>query len=200
LKNFFTIQEILEKRSPENLRCFLITTHYRKPMEFSEENLDNAQRVLEKFFVALESSRNTNILENKEFSKNLSEELEKTVQQTKNEFMLAMDDDFNTPLALSHLQNLAREINKIAQKGEIVHPEIMKQAHELLWKLGSILGIFLEDKEGFSSKLIDLILIIRQEARERKDFALSDKIRDELNKLNIEVKDLPHKTIWYKKI
>ncbi len=200
LKNFFTIQEVLEKRSPENLRCFLISTHYRKPMEFSDENLDHAQNVLEKFFVALEASRNAHLIDNKDYSKSLTEDLKKLIQQTQSEFILAMDDDFNTPLALSHLQTLAREINKITQKGEIVNPEIMEQAHKLLWELGSILGIFLENKEGISDKLVDLILTIRQEARQSKDYALSDKIRDELNKLNLEVKDLPNKTIWYKKI
>ncbi|MFX0133425.1 MAG: cysteine--tRNA ligase [Candidatus Hodarchaeota archaeon] len=200
LKNFFTIQEVLEKRSPENLRCFLISSHYRKPMEFSEENLDHAQRVLERLFVAIESSRNAHLTENKNFSKNLTAELEKAIQQTESEFILAMDDDFNTSLALSHLQMLAREINKITQKGEIIEPEIMDRAHKLLLELGSILGIFLENKESISDKLVDLILSVRQEARRNKNFALSDNIRDELNKLNIEVKDLPNKTIWYKKI
>ncbi|NVM04382.1 MAG: cysteine--tRNA ligase [Candidatus Helarchaeota archaeon] len=200
LKNFFTIQEVLEKRSPENLRCFLISTHYRKPMEFCEENLDHAQRVLERFYVALESSRNAHFTENKNLLKKLTAELEKTIQQTESEFILAMDDDFNTPLALSHLQTLAREINKITQTSEIVDPEIMERAHKLLLELGSILGIYMENKESFSDKLVDMVLAIRQQARQNKDYALSDKIRDELNKLNIEVKDLPNKTIWYKKI
>ncbi|MHA1298327.1 MAG: DALR domain-containing protein, partial [Candidatus Helarchaeota archaeon] len=130
----------------------------------------------------------------------LTKELENTILHTEEKFIEAMDDDFNIPLALSHLQNLARAINKIASGGKYVRPMTLSKAHELLLKIGNILGIFLEHKKETSDYLINLLLTIRAEARKTKNYALSDKIRSEIQKMNIEVKDLPLKTIWFKKI
>ncbi|MHA1384749.1 MAG: cysteine--tRNA ligase [Candidatus Helarchaeota archaeon] len=200
LGNFFTINEILEKRSPENLRYFLISTHYRKPIEYNEDNLDQAKNILERLYAALEFSRPPITYDESKISDELTKELENTILHTEEKFIEAMDDDFNIPLALSHLQNLARTINKIASGGKYVRPTTLSKAHELLLKIGNILGIFLEHKKETSDYLINLLLTIRAEARKTKNYALSDKIRSEIQKMNIEVKDLPLKTIWFKKI
>lgn len=200
LGNFYTIQQILQKYTPETLRYFLISTHYRKPIDFDEENLNLAGRSLEKFYIALEFSRDAQLEANNDFSDTVSNQLEEIIQQTEKNFMEAMDDDFNTALALTHLQSFIREVNKISSTNEVIAPETLKKAHNLLLNLGDILGLYSKNKEDSSNVLVNLILKIRQKARKNKNYELSDEIRDELNKLGIEIKDLPQKTIWYKKM
>ena len=200
LGNFYTIREILEIYTSETLRYFLISTHYRKPIHYNEEALDLAKRILEKFYTAFEFSKDAKLQINTDFSEKSSDELNNTIIQTERNFIDAMDDDFNTSLALTHLQSLVRNINKIASAGEFVSVKILEKAHQLLFTLGNIFGLFSKMRMGLSDNLVELLLEIRQEARVNKNYTLADEIRHKLNKLNIEIKDLPQKTIWYKKI
>ncbi|MHA1378679.1 MAG: cysteine--tRNA ligase [Candidatus Helarchaeota archaeon] len=200
LGNFLTIRDILEKTSPEILRHFLISTYYRKPIEYNENNLEQAKNRLQKLIIAFEYTRDPIAHDDLEISEELTNELENAVMQIRETFIDAMDDDFNTPLALSYLHDLARIINKIASSGNYINPHALKKSHNLLLELVNILGLSIDKKRSFSGELINLLLTIRNQARKNKNYTLSDEIRSKLQNFNIEIKDLPLKTIWFKKL
>ena len=199
LGNFFTIKEILEKYSPMALRFFLISTHYRSPIDFSENQIIQAHQRYERFKLALAISKQ---FENStgEPSNELTQELKEIIEETKNEFIAAMDDDFSTPRAIASINKLVKYINGLASKKVSVKSEILRRAHALLLELGYILGIVKEPKEDEKEQLLDkslnIILELRADARDRKQFDIADKIRDKLQEMGIKILDYPSKTIW----
>ncbi|MHA1652017.1 MAG: cysteine--tRNA ligase [Candidatus Helarchaeota archaeon] len=199
LGNFFTIKEVLEKYSPMALRFFLISTHYRSPIDFSENQIIQAHQRYKRFELALAISKQ---FENStgEPSNELTQELKEIIEETKNEFIAAMDDDFSTPRAIASINKLVKYINGLASKKVSVKSEILRRAHALLLELGYILGIVKEPKEDEKEQLLDkslnIILELRADARDRRQFDIADKIRDKLQEMGIKILDYPSKTIW----
>ena len=188
LKNFITIKDALEKNSSEILRFFLISSHYRSPLNYSEEGLLEAKNSLDRLYNSLQDLD----YETKEYF------------QTKysDKFHKAMGDDFNTPSAISVLFEIARQINTLKKKNKF--EEASSLAKELV-SLSSILGL-LQDKakkyftEGIdiSDEEIESYILKRNQAREEKDFELSDRIRDELLDKGIILEDKESGTTWKK--
>ena len=207
--NFITVREALHKYDPESIRFYLLSHHYRSPIDFSEENLQEAGKGLQRLYNTLDNGgyRLKKIPEIGPASAldkilpaegALSEGMEKAIRK----FEEAMDDDFNTALALSVLFDLGAEINCYLEK-EITSPsggEVLSRALAILRELGGVLGLFSRKKilirEGLPAELIDLILRIRQEARQSKYWELADKIREELVTLGIVLEDRPEGTTW----
>lgn len=186
LGNFFTIREVLEQYDSEVIRYFMLASHYRSPINYSTDNLDSAQAALERFYLSL---RGLDLTDTKP--------LEKTDFEKR--FFDAMEDDFNTPEAIAVLFYIAREINRLKEGNEI---ESAKANGATLLKLASILGILSADPEAFlqgddkDSAKISALIEKRNNARSEKDWALSDKIRDELHGMGIELEDSAKGTIW----
>lgn len=188
LGNFFTIRDVLEKYSGEVIRYFLLASHYRSPLNYSEENLQSAQAALERFYIALRGLPQKKIKE------------EKSENSFVIRFREAMDDDFNTPIALSVLFDMVREINRLREND-------MKQAAELgalLKQLGSILGLLQQNPETFlragidedETKKVEDLIVARNRARQEKNWKESDRIRDVLTQMGISLEDTPQGTIW----
>ncbi len=190
LGNFFTIREVLQKYPAEVVRYFLLTSHYRSPLNYSEENLQNAQAALTRFYTALRGIETGGV-----------EAIEDSGWGQR--FNAAMDDDFNTPEALSVLFDLVREINRLAS----VQPEAAASHASLLRELADILGLLQQNPEqflqgegssegGLSDEEIEQLIEDRAAARTNKDWAESDRIRDLFVEQGIVLEDGAEGTTW----
>jgi len=201
LGNFFTVKEILEKFPPDVLRLFLLSTHYRSPIDFSTERLEEAERSLKRLLNFLDSAKVIRSLLEEEDGKELIK-----VDSYRKEFEEAMDDDFNTAKALGVLFELVKEANQLKDRyireGKI--PKAMKtsllEAVEFVESMLKLLGLSLEreKEEGIEDELIKLLIEVRGELRKRKIFDLADRIRDGLKELGITLEDLPTGTVYKK--
>jgi cysteinyl-tRNA synthetase len=191
LGNFTTIRDLLTRYSPQAFRLFVLSTHYRSPIDFTEGSLDQSSRSLERIsnLVQSISDRMKNaVLESTE----VDEEMVRALETARGKFLEAMDDDFNTPLALSVLFDLVRDLNRYIGD-ENASKNVLSQALNLFIELGGILGLEFKaqavGKVGLTDDLVELIMGIRQKLRERKDWTLSDEIRDRLRDLKVIVED-----------
>ena len=201
------VSDILAHYSPETLRYFIIATHYRSPLDFSDERLEEAERSLERLKTA---NANLTYLAGLPMGMDDSEEaksLQAFAEQAKTDFYEAMDDDFNTALAVSVLFGFAREINTYHNSilmGKISHNKVaFLLAQETFNELLDILGLDVTAKKDddlqdgkIVSDLMDIIIGIRQDARTSKNWAVADRIRDELNLIGIQLEDTPLGVRW----
>lgn len=211
LGNFFLVQDITEHFSPHVLRFFLIATHYRSPLDFSDERLNEAARSLERLSSAYNTLEYLTTLSDGGASED-SQELAAAAKQAEADFMEAMDDDFNTALAVSVLFGLAKEINiynsKITTGKVAPDAQTLAGVQKIYGELAEVLGLkeaFVESGEldqGESDELVEglmeLILDIRSTARQNKNWTVADQIRDHLGKLGITVEDSPQGARWKK--
>jgi cysteinyl-tRNA synthetase len=202
LGNFLTIKEILKKYKPETLRLFLLSKHYRSPLDFNYQSLDETETSLKKIYSLLKRLEENKINKNGtqgEFFKN---------------FCKAMDDDFNTAKGIGILFNAVRYINKTLDENKVYPSDIkreIKSAYIDIKKIGNILGLlyktpdeFFEEKKkealekkAFDAELIENLIAERNKARKEKNWAKADEIRDKFSKMNITLKDTPEGTKWY---
>ena len=190
LKNFFTIRDVLKNYDGETLRYFLISSHYRSPLNYSKTNIDGAQSALKRLYNAI-NGLNKKVDDVSTIDTNFEER-----------FNLALNDDFNTPMALSILFEIAKQIN-IERTS---NPNKASALSIQLVELGNYLGILEYDadeylKQGSELSESDISKKIerREEARSSKDFAMSDQIRDELFELGIILEDSANGTTWRRK-
>jgi len=185
LGNFFTLKEIIKKYHPEILRYFVVSSHYHSPINFSQENLENACAALRRFYTALRDlPLETNAINyNNKFTQ---------------DFHAAMEDDFNTPKAISVLFDLAREINQLRSNMQL---EKAKEYGALLKQLSWNLGILQDDPENFlksgaDTQTIEELITARNLARQNKNWAEADKIREQLAAIEVALEDTANGTIW----
>ncbi|WP_312650326.1 cysteine--tRNA ligase [Proteiniclasticum sp.] len=196
LNNFFTAREILEKYDQEVIRLFMISGHYRTQINFTVEVLDAAKASLERMYNAL------NILNG--YLNNEKEEIsekEKSVvvelNRYKERFIEKMDDDFNTADGISVIFELIREVNIRINKDS--SQKLVKHAIDLLIELGSPLGIMQNPFGGSLEEEIEKLIEERNEARKNRDFAMADKIRNDLMNQGIILEDTPSGVRWSKR-
>ena len=191
LGNFFTVRDILARYRPEEVRHFLLSSHYRSPLNYTAEALEHARSAAQRLYLALRDGP--------------AVEPEGAGEAFRERFRAAMDDDFNTPDALAVLFDLAREINRSRTPA----PEQAARLAGLLRELGGVLGLLQTDPEnylkgsgseevvpGLTAGRIDALLQARQDARRRKDFATADGIRDDLQARGIVIEDGPQGSSW----
>jgi cysteinyl-tRNA synthetase len=206
LGNFFTIREVYKKYHPEVLRLFLISSHYRSPIDFSEKNLDDATKVLCRFYEGLEGAHKkiANLAPTRDFQKKV-----KNHALTK-KFEAAMNDDLNTAVTIAHMNEELRNINTAVlgkNKTSLEDLAITTAAWE---SAGKILGLFSRTPEEFENELfatknLDLGLDVnkitqliadRKSARQSKNWAKADRCRDDLTQMGILIEDTPNGTEW----
>ncbi len=177
-----TVKEVLQKYSPDALRMFVLSSHYRSPLIYAEENLKSAEKAAERLRRALEPGEGKS-------------PAEIAVEDYRQRFIEAMDDDFNSARALAALFDLAREINREREREADI-----SAAQRELRELTSVLGLTLAERpmEDLAPALpfIELLISVRNELRAAKNFQLSDKIRQKLSELGIKLEDTPKGTIW----
>jgi cysteinyl-tRNA synthetase len=192
LGNFVLVHDIIQKHDPEVLRFFMLSVHYRHPINYSEELLENAKTSLERLKTSYQ-----NLKHRKEASTNLTEndhEWIEKIGQLHDEFVKEMDDDFNTANAISVLFELSRQANYYLMEkhtSEKVISAFMKEFEDLF----SVLGLKLEVNEWLDEE-IEQLIEKRNQARRERNFKLADEIRDQLKNMNIILEDTPQGTRW----
>ncbi|TCS77497.1 cysteine--tRNA ligase [Pectinatus cerevisiiphilus] len=203
LNNFFTVKDILKKYPAEVLRYFLVATHYRSPLDFSDERLKEAEAGLSRLSNAKDSI--LELLSTDAADSSSAASLVQFAEKAKQNFYSAMEDDFNTALALAAMFDLAKKINVYYQSvtaGTITaDKENLRKVLSIYTDMTDILGILQTktDNTGDShlvDALMNILISIRQDARKNKDWATADKLRDELKKIGITIEDSPTGARW----
>ena len=185
LGNFFTIREVLQKYDAEVVRFFILRAHYRSPLNYSDAHLDDAKGALTRLYTTLKNTAAADVKVNADSN------------EYTQRFFAAMNDDFGTVEAMAVLFELAAEVNK------------SNDAHlaGVLKALANILGLLERDPvaflqggagsdDGLSNEAIDVLIAERQAARAAKNWAESDRIRDELTSAGIVLEDAAGVTTW----
>lgn len=207
--NFYTTRELLEKYRGVEVRYYLLTKHYRSPIDFSLEELEEAGTSLKRITNTINNLRrllNTKVdIENKKAGE--GEKLP-DLAAIKDEFLQAMDDDFNTARAIGVVHDFVTAVNRLVNVQDFVLTEsnysFIKEADAIFTEILGILGLDVREAdtqtagEGLHEPLIELLLEVREMARQKKDWAVADRIRDGLNELGIIVRDTPQGVIWEK--
>lgn len=208
LGNFFMVIDILKHYDPETLRFFIVSTHYRSPLDFSDARLTEAEKSLARLRTAKE---NLTALQGM-MSAGATEEslaLRAKAAELRDEFMEAMRDDFNTALAISHMFALGKEINiyhkYITDSGLKPDGKLLDIISAVFAEMCSIIGVLEKDAavaaEAADSKeteLVEMIINMRQEARAAKNYALADSLRNQLTAIGIVLEDTPQGVKWKK--
>lgn len=196
LGNFKTVREIAEVYGYEVIRYFLISSHYRSPINYSLEIIEQCKSALERLYTCRESLdfavKNASVdkADNDEIIINMLDE-------RRNQFIKAMDDDLNTADGLAAIFDLTKDINtKILDKD--ASRAVCEHAAALFDELCGVLGILYNRKENSVDSEIEALIEKRQEARKNKDWATADKIRDDLKAMGIILKDTPQGVTWTK--
>ena len=205
LGNFFMVIDILKNFSAETLRFFIVQTHYRSPLDFSDARLQEADKSLARL-------RNAkNVLQ--ELAKRMSAgstdssvNLQKEIVALRENFMEAMRDDFNTALAISYMFELGKKINVYKQEIGDGKPDgkLIDLMAKVFGEMCGIIGILEEqivtencaDEKNKESALIEMLIEMRQDAKKNKNYALADKLRDDLKKIGIVLQDTPQGVKW----
>ncbi len=196
LGNFKTVREIAEVYGYEVIRYFLISAHYRSPINYSVDIIEQCKNALERLYTcresldfALENAGNP--------AGDNDSELISLFDSRKNEFIAAMDDDLNTADAIAALFELTKDINTNVL-GKDASKAVCERAAAVFDELCDVLGLLYNRKENTLSSDIEALIEKRQEARKNKDWATADKIRDELKAQGIILKDTPQGVTWTK--
>ncbi|MHB1419425.1 MAG: cysteine--tRNA ligase [Bacillota bacterium] len=218
LGNFFLVREVLDKFEPDVLRFFLLTTHYRSPLDFDDQLLESSRKGLERIKTTISrlaealdqhAEINLEIEEDKLTGEDTS--LLESANHAETSFKEAMEDDFNTSLAIAALFDFCREVNSYIgrQNPSPFHQLPLQRAWGVLTRLsGEVLGLWSTPptsqdwrrsghaNDGLVDGLVKLVIKMRQDARQRKDWATADAVRDGLKELGITLEDTPQGCRW----
>lgn len=199
--NFFTLRDILKDYDGNMIRFFMLSSHYRKPIDFSDEELEMAKTAIERIENTILRAEEVLKSTPTDITENL-QEISEFLETSKKKFEDGMDDDFNTAIAIGTVFEMVKEINRfidLTQKSK-EGLQVLRNSVEFIKQIViDVLGIKLNldmKVEGLSNELVELILDLRMNAKKDKNFALADDIRNRLSNLGIEIKDGKDKTAW----
>ena len=209
LGNFLTLRDLLKIYTSEELRLFILSAHYRSPLDYTEKNMKNAVASLERYYQT--RRRLENYLKNTA-DKKCDPNILKQVQSLETQFQDAMGDDFNTAKVVGTIFELVRNFNKVLDENKPFSKSCLNLFFDTVSKIDSVMSLFGStseeyfsekktkglSKKSLSEKEILEAIARRKEARQNKDFAKADQIRDELAAKGVEVKDNPDgSTSWH---
>lgn len=209
LGNFFMVIDILEHYDPETLRFFIVSTHYRSPLDFSDARLTEAQKSLARLRQAQETlGELSEMLSAGPTAESLA--LREKVKELREAFMEAMRDDFNTALAISHMFAMAKEINiyhkAVVDAGIKPDGKLVAMFNDVFAETCYIIGVLEktaapaaeEAGDSKEAELVEMLIAMRQDARKNKNYALADELRNKLNEIGIVLQDTPQGVKWSK--
>ena len=193
LGNFFTVREISEKYDLQVLRFFMLSAHYRSPLNFSDDLMESARAGLERITTCADKLE---FLSDNSHNPKLTEDEKELLEQAggfTKKFEEAMEDDFNTSDAIAAIFELVRFCNSNTSNAS---KAFVQGLYDQLSMLCDIMGITLKKEKEILDKEIEDYIARRQEARKAKDYALADQIRDELLSRGIQLKDTREGVLW----
>jgi len=219
LGNFFMIRDILDQYDAEVVRLFLLSTHYRSPIDFSDANLKDARAGLDRFYTMKEgilkflAGKKPSAVKPEEVIEAADRALYEKIKSLPTAFEEAMDDDFNTAFAIGLIYDLVRDVNKFLAEADKKNQDasyiILSAALASFEDISRTLGIFLRSPEDWfqegrladskvtlSVERIEELIHLRNEARARKDWAEADRIRKIIDDGGVEVFDRADGTVW----
>ena len=201
LGNYITVREALKKYSAEAIRLFVLSTHYRSEIDFTDERVKGAETSLNRLYNALESLENAKNVSVKREPNTVERLFGENVENLRSEFVKAMDEDFNTPQALAALFELSKEINRFLDEQKQVSTKIVEQVFDDFSELGKALGLFHREKTKevggkITPDLVKLLFDLREELRKKGDYGLSDDIRARMKELGLVIEDTAEGSKW----
>ncbi len=197
LGNFFLLRDVLDKFPGEVVRFYLLSTHYRSPIDFDDEKLSVAAKGLERIHNCVMNLQQQ-IADEAVSSSSGENTLAVAVEQARADFIAAMDDDFNTALAIAVIFDFCREVNSCLKENNADKKQL-QAALDLFTEWHSVLGVVLPEegeRDDLTDGLMELIMNIRTKARAEKNWALADQIRDGLKALDIVIEDTAQGPRW----
>jgi len=211
--NVFLVREVLEKYPGPAVRLFLVGTHYRSPLDYAPEYLETAVRSAERLetcfrlLVEAQAKAGSGRMKDEGGRMDDSSAVADRLYALEAEFRAAMDDDFNTARALAVYFDLVREINTLVHTTPLLPERVLQRAQELFCIFNRVLGIFPEAEgkpvfgkggkdDDLTGRLVKLLIAVRQEARQKKDWATADRIREGLKEIGIILEDTPEGVRW----
>ena len=196
LNNFLTARDALEKYDADIIRFLMLSAHYRVQLNFSDDLLESAKASVERLYNAVSNLENLISEVKKEKMNEQEEEYLKSLDKYREKYIAKMDDDFNTADAITAIFDLIKDINTNVSIDS--SKELCEKALELIRELGNPLGILQKSTKGSLEEEIERLIEERQQARKDRNFALADKIRDDLKARNIVLEDTPQGVRWKK--
>lgn len=196
LGNFFTARDIIEKYDGETVRFFMLSAHYRNPVNFSDTLMEQSKSALERVYTCIENLEF--LLKNSEDRQltDIEKEFSKKLDTFKEKFIGAMEDDLNTADAIAAVFDIVYASNTELSGEKKNAKEVVEKTIALIRELGGVLGLFQKSNENSVDAEIEELIAKRNKAREEKDWAAADAIRDELKARNIVLKDTPMGVQW----
>ncbi len=196
--NFFTVRDIVKEFSYITIRFFMLSAHYRSPINFSRDLIIQADTGLKRIYNTIDNLKF--ILSHSEAEKMTEEENNKylSFEKYRESFKEAMDDDLNTADAISHIFSLVRDVNTETDTNGSYSREYLEKSISLINELLTVLGLEYKEEEDSLTSEVEALIEERQKARKEKNFALADKIRDKLTKMGIVLEDTRQGVKWSK--
>ncbi len=204
-KNFIFLRDALDKHPAEVIRHFLISAHYRHPLDYASDSLHTSESAIKRLTNCLQALKKIAETADSTQNQKSSDEdkcLMAAIQTMQTRFAEAMDTDFNTAQAMGTIFSLITQVNKSLMDPTEVSIKTLKKAYNVIRETSQILGIYsmdeknVEDTFTYLKPLLELLLEIRQDARNKKDWDTSDRIRDRLKQINIEIQDSHDGSTW----
>lgn len=189
LGNFFTVRDVAKEFDYEVIRFFMLSAHYRSPINFSKDLMESAKSALGRIYTCLETLDFLEKSAEDRAANAAEQEVLDGLEGHKQRFIAAMDDDINTADAISAIFELVADVNKIITQNPSA--EVCRKCSAAIRELGDVLGLLGKKKEGTDGD-VQKIAAERAEARAAKDWAKSDELRDKLKEMGYIVKDTPH--------
>lgn len=190
LGNFFTVRDIIKKFDYEVIRFFILSAHYRSPVNFSDELLQQSKNGLFRIYKCVDTLKYLLNTKNEQIDKK-EEELYSEIKKYKEKFIKAMDNDINTADAIAVIFEIVKEINMAVKEKKIYSNQLIKKLIDLIYELSDILGILYKRQDESIDNDLQVLIDQRNKARKEKDWAKADMIRDELKEKGIILEDTP---------
>lgn len=194
--NFFTARDMIEKYGGETVRFFMLSAHYRNPVNFSDMLMEQSKSALERVYTCL--SNLDFLLENSEDRElnDAENELSKKLDECKEKFIASMEDDLNTADAIASIFDIVYASNTALSAESKNARRVIEKTIALIHELGDVLGLFGREQKKSVDAEVEELIEKRNKARAEKDWAAADAIRDKLKEMNIELKDTPLGVKW----
>lgn len=202
LGNFEYARDVLEDYDRETVRYFYFSTHYRKPLNFSEKNLEDAQSAVDRVyeFIRTAEELDTGGGDSEISLSDSGKKLLDRIETARDRYEEEMDKDFNTPGGLGVIFDLVKQANKFRDEGKSENRDLLRKAKKKVQELAEPLGLFQGRSEasasGLEEDLLELLMEVRDALRDQQDWELADRIRSELEEMGIEVKDQEGGSTW----